>query len=103
MKNKLKYFDYKNLVVLLFVCALVILLAIDAYAADFNLDAGMKAAVDPVKKMITDYYPVGIFITGIFGAFMQAQGDLRDKMLGFGKGALVGSLTVMAVKAGLGV
>lgn len=73
-----------------------------AYGA-FDIDAGMKAATEPVKKMINDYYPVGIFIAGAFGAFMQQQGDLRDKMMGFGKGALTGGLVVAAVKTGLGV
>jgi hypothetical protein len=80
----------------------ILLSAIDVYAV-FDLDAGIKAAVDPVKKMINDYYPVAIFITGAFGALMQQQGDLRDRMMGFGKGSLVGGLTVLAVKAGLGV
>ncbi|MEA0971094.1 hypothetical protein Megvenef_01066 [Candidatus Megaera venefica] len=80
----------------------ILLCNIDAMAA-FDLDAGIKAATDPVKKMINDYYPVGIFITGAIGALMQQQGDLRDRMMGFGKGSLVGGLTVMAVKAGLGV
>jgi hypothetical protein len=80
----------------------ILLCSIDAYAA-LDLDAGIKAATEPVKKMINDYYPVGIFIMGAMGAMMQQQGDLRDRMLGFGKGALVGGLTVIAVKTGLGV
>lgn len=80
----------------------ILLSSIDVYAA-FDLDAGMKAATEPVKKMINDYYPVGIFITGAIGALMQQQGDLRDRMLGFGKGALCGGLTLIAVKTGLGV
>lgn len=80
----------------------ILLLSIEAYAA-FDLDAAIKAASDPVKKMVNDYYPVGIFVTGAIGALMQQQGDLRDRMMGFGKGSLVGGLTVMAVKAGLGV
>ena len=80
----------------------ILLCSIDAMAA-FDLDAGIKAASDPVKKMVNDYYPVGIIVTGAIGALMQQQGDLRDRMMGFGKGSLVGGLTVMAVKAGLGV
>lgn len=80
----------------------ILLLSIEAYAA-FDLDAAIKAAADPVKKMVNDYYPVAIFVTGAIGALMQQQGDLRDRMMGFGKGSLVGGLTVMAVKAGLGV
>jgi len=80
----------------------ILLLSIEAYAA-FDLDAAIKAAADPVKKMVNEYYPVAIFVTGAIGALMQQQGDLRDRMMGFGKGSLVGGLTVMAVKAGLGV
>jgi hypothetical protein len=80
----------------------IILCSVDVYAA-FDLDAGIKAATDPVKKMINDYYPVGIFITGSMGALLQQQGDLRDRMLGFGKGALIGGLTVLGVKTGLGL
>ena len=85
-----------------FYLAPILLYGMDAMAA-FDLDAGIKAASDPVKKMVNDYYPVGIFVTGAIGALMQQQGDLRDRMMGFGKGSLVGGLTVMAVKAGLGV
>ena len=80
----------------------ILLCGTEAFAA-FDLDAGIKAATDPVKKMINDYYAAAIFITGAIGALMQQQGDLRDRMLGFGKGALIGGLTVMAVKTGLGV
>ena len=79
------------------------LMMVNIEAYGFDLDAGIKAATDPVKAMINTYYPVGIFITGAIGAIMQQQGDLRDRMLGFGKGSLIGGLTVMAVQAGLGV
>lgn len=81
---------------------LILLLFLSSQAYAIDIDAGMKAAVDPVKKMSNDYFPVGIFIAGAFGAFMQ-QGDLRERMMGFGKGALAGGLVVTAVKAGLGV
>ena len=80
----------------------ILLCNIDAMAA-FDLDAGIKAATDPVKIMFNVYFSVVIFITGAFCALMQQQGDLRERMMGFGKGSLVGGLTVMAVKAGLGV
>ncbi len=84
-------------------CITPVLLCSGEAFADFDLDAGIKAATDPAKKMINDYYPVAIFIIGAMGALLQQQGDLRDRMVGFGKGALVGGLVVMAVKAGLGV
>ena len=105
--KKIKKFvknNSKSFLILKYVLYLspVLLCSIDAFAA-FDLDAGIKAATDPVKKMINDYYAAAIFITGAIGALMQQQGDLRDRMLGFGKGALIGGLTVMAVKTGLGV
>ena len=80
----------------------VILWSIDSFAG-IDLGAGMKEATEPVLKMINTYYPVAIFIAGAIGAFMQQQGDLRDRMLGFAKGALIGGLAVMGVMKGLGV
>ena len=81
---------------------LLCLCSLEASAA-IDLDAGVKSIIDPVKKMINDYYAVAIFISGAFGALLQPQGDLRDRMMGFGKGALVGGLVVTGVKTGLGV
>lgn len=101
-KNKKTRLTVKQTIQNLWVLLPILLCCIDAIAA-FDLDAGIKAATDPAKKMINDYYPVGIFITGAIGAMMQQQGDLRDRMLGFGKGSLIGGLVVLAVKAGLGV
>lgn len=100
MQKNSKYFK-QSLKYALYLVPILLYSTQSCYA--FDLDAGIKAATDPVKKMINDYYPVGIFIMGAFGAMLQQQGDLRDRMLGFGKGALVGGLTVMAVKTGLGV
>lgn len=54
----------------------VLLGSIDAFAA-FNLENGIKAATDPVKSVIDNYYTVAIFVTGAIGALMQQQGDLR--------------------------
>lgn len=79
----------------------ILLCNMDAMA--FDLEAGIKAAIEPVKKVINDYYAVGIFITGALGALMQQQGDLRERMIGFAKGAFTGGVTLLAVKTGLGV
>jgi len=104
MQTNIKNSHNKACLILKTAAVLVpILLTSPEVFATFDLDAGIKAASDPVKKMVNDYYPVAIFVTGAIGALMQQQGDLRDRMLGFGKGSLVGGLTVMAVKAGLGV
>ena len=104
MGKNCKQFHYGNLAMISKIIYLLIILISSNYAlAAFDLDAGIKAATEPIKKMINDYYPVGIFITGAMGAVTQQQGDLRDRMMGFGKGALAGGLTVLAVKTGLGV
>ena len=51
---------------------IIVLSALDANAA-FDLDAGVKAATDPLKNMINTYYPVGLFVAGVTGAFLQPQ------------------------------
>jgi hypothetical protein len=61
-----------------------------------------KAKPEPKKIDVGAVAAMGVAF-GAIGALMQQQGDLRDRMLGFGKGALIGGLTVMAVKTGLGV
>lgn len=84
------------------VCGLSLLLAELAFA-DFNADNFAKGIADPAKKMFNDYYPVGILIGGGVGAFLNSQGDLRDKMFGFGKGAATAGLVIAGVKAGFGI
>lgn len=69
----------------------------------FDLDRGAKAIAEPIKKMVNDYYPVAIFVAGAIGALLKSQGDLRERMIGFGLGSLAGGLTVIGVKAGLGI
>ena len=75
----------------------IALCALDTYGA-YDLDAGAKAVFDPVKKMFNDYYPTGILLSGGVGAFLQRDGDLRDKMFGFAKGAVAGGAVVAGVK-----
>lgn len=71
--------------------------SLDACAA-YDLDAGAKAVFDPIKKIFNDYYATGILISGGVGAFLQRDGDLRDKMFGFAKGAVAGGAVVAGVK-----
>ncbi len=80
----------------------ILLCSLDA-TADFDLDKGAKAIAEPIKKMVNDYYPVAIFVAGAIGALLKSQGDLRERMIGFGLGSLAGGLTVIGVKAGLGI
>ena len=80
----------------------VALYSLDACGA-YDLDAGAKAVFDPVKKIFNDYYPTGILLSGGVGAFLQRDGDLRDKMFGFAKGAVAGGAVVAGVKGVFGI
>jgi hypothetical protein len=99
---KSKYFTLRSILTTALYLTPVLLCSLDAMA-EFNLDNGAKAIAEPIKKMVNDYYPVGIFATGAIGALLKSQGDLRERMVGFGLGALAGGLTVIGVKAGLGI
>jgi len=101
-KNNLKKVTYGVSKALIAASPIIALSALDANAA-FDIDAGMKAATDPLKNMINTYYPVGLFVSGVAGAFLQPQGDLKDRTIGFGKGAAMGGVVMAGVKAGLGV
>lgn len=71
--------------------------------AAFELDNFGKAVFEPTKKFVDSYYPVAIFTTGIGGAFLQRDGDLRERSIGFAKGAVFGGLAVLGTKAMFGI
>lgn len=75
----------------------IVLCSLDAFGA-YDLDKGAKAVFDPVKKMFNDYYPTAILLSGGVGAFLNREGDMRDKMFGFGKGAVAGWAVVTFVQ-----
>ena len=77
-----------------------ILPTFSAYA--FDLDAGIKAVVDPFAKGIVDHYGKAILILGAGGAII-ANGDLRTRAYGFGIGSGLAGAAVLAVKATLGI
>ncbi len=80
--------------------ALLILPAFSAYA--FDLDAGIKAVVDPFAKGVVDHYGKAILILGAGGAVV-ASGDLRTRAFGFGIGSGLAGAAVLMVKATLGI
>lgn len=80
--------------------AFFILPTFAAYA--FDLDAGIKAVVDPFAKGIVDHYGKAILILGAGGAVI-ANGDLRTRAYGFGIGSGLAGAAVLAVKATLGI
>jgi hypothetical protein len=100
--KKIRNIDKAKLAKYILVASTLSFISESALAA-FDLDAFGKAFVDPTKKFVTDYYPWGIFATGLGGAFMARDGDLRERFLGFGKGSVIAGLVVGAAKLGLGV
>ncbi len=101
--TKSEYFTSRASTVLKTALYLAPLLLCSVDAMAFDLDGFLGGMVTPAKDMALKYYPAGIFVLGLVGAFLQRQGDLRDKMIGFGVGALVGGLLVTGAKAGLGI
>lgn len=98
MNNKLK-----TLIKITIYLTPVILCSLDAYGAGFDFDKAKAASLDPIKKFINDTYPIGIFLSGVVGLFLNREGDLRDKAFGLGKGVAAGALIVAAAKAGLDI
>jgi hypothetical protein len=88
---------------LLLIIILELVFSQTAWAADFDPERFARGMADPAKKMFNDYYPVAILVAGGVGAFLSNQGDLRDKMVSFGKGAAIGGVVIAAVKAGFGI
>ena len=84
-----------------FYLAPVLFYSIDAMAA-LDLQAGVKAGIDPILKVIDTYYMHGIFISGVAGMLMQ-KGDLLERGWGFGKGSVGGGLTMWVVKTALSI
>jgi len=70
--------------------------------ASHDLDASIGTAFGPIKDVVNKYYSWGIFISGVGGALLQ-NGDLRERMVGLGKGALLGGIIIGLVKSYLGV
>jgi hypothetical protein len=82
-KNKdLKQPNYKKAGIVLGVCLSVALASIIlpeiAIAAKFDIDAGVKAATDPVIKGIGDHWGKAVAITGTAGAVV-GEGDARQR------------------------
>lgn len=103
--NKIKkiciYF-YKEKTIELIVGIGLLTISSEALAA-FDLNNFGKAVFEPTQKFVDSYYPVAIFTTGIGGAFMQRDGDLRERSIGFAKGAVFGGLAVLGTKAMFGI
>jgi len=104
MKNKLPNLKTKATSLLkwgIYLAPAIVLCTLDAYGTGFDFKKAKDSSITPMNQFVDDVTPVLIFTTGLTGAFLNRQGDLLDKMLGFAKGALVGVLVVAAVKGGM--
>jgi hypothetical protein len=73
-----------------------------AQAAAFNIATAGTAVFDPIVKLVTDHYGKGVVAVGGAGALVM-PGDLRTKAIGFGIGAGLAGLAMVAVKTGFGI
>jgi hypothetical protein len=80
----------------------LLLLPEQAYATPFDLDKAGTSVFDPVLKLVTDHYGKAVVAVGGAGAII-APGDLRTKAIGFGMGAGLAGLAMLAVKTGFGI
>jgi hypothetical protein len=101
LSQKNKWQIYKVITAcLLSLTSLLIFPALSVHA--FDLDAGIKAVVDPFSKGVVDHYGKVILILGAGGAVV-ASGDLRTRAFGFGIGSGLAGAAVLMVKATLGI
>ncbi|MES2214830.1 MAG: hypothetical protein V4485_02265 [Pseudomonadota bacterium] len=98
--NKLNTQKLLGRVVAGLITTFLVLPTFSAYA--FDLDAGIKAVVDPFAKGVVDHYGKAILILGAGGAVV-ANGDLRTRAFGFGIGSGLAGAAVLMVKATLGI
>ena len=78
--TKTKYFTSRASTVLKTALYFVPMLLCSVDAMAFTLDDFFAGPVTTAKVVALKYYPVGIFLCGLVGAFLERQGDLRDKM-----------------------
>jgi hypothetical protein len=78
-------------------CALVMLPEI-ACASKFDIDAGIKAATDPLIKAVTDHWGKAVLLTGATGAIV-GEGDARQRVVRAGITASAAGGVIMALIA----
>ena len=79
MKKQINHGHIKTcLIVSTSVIAISLILPEIALASKFDIDAGVKAATDPIIKAIKDHWGKGVLITGAAGAIV-GEGDARQR------------------------
>ena len=75
----------------------ILLCNIDVMAA-FDVDAGVKAATDPLIKGLTDHWGKGVMLTGV-GSALIGEGDSRQRAICAGIGCAAAGATVLGLLA----
>ena len=75
----------------------ILLCNIDVMAA-FDVDAGVKAATDPLIKGLTDHWGKGVMLTGV-GSALIGEGDSRQRAIRAGIGCAAAGATVLGLIA----
>lgn len=75
----------------------ILLCNIDVMAA-FDVDAGVKAATDPLIKGLTDHWGKGVMLTGV-GSALIGEGDSRQRAIRAGIGCAAAGATVLGLLA----
>ena len=73
----------------------------EALAVDFNLDTGVKAALDPIVDALKAHWGKGVLISGLASALL-GEGDGRQRAMRAGFGAAAGGGVVLGLLAMLG-
>ena len=69
-----------------------------ALASKFDLDAGVKAATDPIMKMVDDHWGKGVLLSGVASALI-GEGDARQRAVRAGIAATAAGGVILALQA----
>lgn len=97
MQYKIKSFINKHIIIASSIVIAWILLPELVFAAGFDIDAGVKAATDPLIKAVEDHSGKGVLLAATTGAVLGESGDLRQKS----RFAIIGAVSAAAVIFGL--
>ena len=95
--------NYKNINITkyIYITSLALTISLGFYEislAAFDVDAGVKAATDPLIKGLTDHWGKGVMLTGV-GSALIGEGDSRQRAIRAGIGCAAAGATVLGLLA----
>jgi hypothetical protein len=101
--KNIKVISYKNINITkyIYITALALAISLGFYEislAAFDVDAGVKAATDPLIKGLTDHWGKGVMLTGV-GSALIGEGDSRQRAIRAGIGCAAAGATVLGLLA----